>query len=256
MAVKKRLIPSLLLLNGRCVKGRQFGAGGFRDTGNPLTAARVYDAQGADELIFLDITASAEGRETTIDVVRHVAEEVFMPLCVGGGVRTIADIRLLLQSGADKVSLNTAAVERPALITEAAERFGNQCVVLSVDCRRHPDGRYEAFTHAGRQATGLDPVEWVTRAVGLGAGEVLITSIDREGTMEGYDLEITRAVADAVDVPVIAHGGCGTLHHLVEALVDGHAEAVSCASMLHFTDQSVIKARAHMKNYGVDVRIA
>jgi cyclase len=251
--LKKRLIPSLLLLDGRCVKGRRFAE--FRDTGNPLTAARVYDAQGADELIFLDITASAEGRAATLDIVGHVAEECFMPLCVGGGVRSVDDIRTLLQAGADKVSLNTGAVERPQLITEAAQRYGDQCVVLSIDARR-VNGDYEVYTYAGSRETGLDPVEWAKRAVELGAGEILITSIDREGTLEGYDLELVRSVADSVEVPVIAHGGCGTLQHLVEAIEEGHADAVACASMLHFTDQSVIKARAHMKTYGVEVRIA
>jgi imidazole glycerol-phosphate synthase subunit HisF len=254
VSLKKRLIPALLLKEGRCVKGRQFGD--FRDTGNPLTAARVYDAQGADELVFLDITATAEARETTLDIVRHVAEECFMPLCVGGGIRTVEDVRLLLGNGADKVSINTAAVERPQFIEEAARRFGDQAVVLSVDIRRAPNGRPEVFTHAGRRATGLDPVAWARRAVDFGAGEIFLTSIDREGTMEGYDLELVRSVADAVTVPVIAHGGCGTLQHLVEAVTEGHADAVSCAAMLHFTDQSVIKARAHMKTYGVDVRIA
>jgi imidazole glycerol-phosphate synthase subunit HisF len=250
---KKRLIPSLLLLNGRCVKGRNFKD--FRDTGNPLTAARVYDAQGADELIFLDITASSEGRAATLDVVTQVAEQCFMPLCVGGGVRSIDDFRTLLHAGADKVSVNTAAVERPELITEAARRFGNQCVVVSIDCRRTESG-YEVYTYAGREATGLDPVGWAKRAVELGAGEILITSIDREGTMSGYDLELTDAVASAVGVPTIAQGGCGTLDHLVQVVQETAADAASCASMLHFTDQSVIKARAHMKTYSVDVRIA
>ena len=251
--LKKRLIPSLLLLNGRCVKGRQFRD--FRDTGDPVTASRVYDAQGADELLFLDITASAEGRSSTLEVITRVAEQCFMPLCAGGGVRTIADFRALLQAGADKVSVNSAAVEDPELVSAAAERFGNQCVVLSIDAREVEAG-YEVFTYAGTKPTGLDPVDWAHRGVELGAGEILITSVDREGTMSGYDLELIQAVADAVDVPVIAHGGCGTLQHLVEAIVDAHADAVACASMLHFTDQSVIKARAHMQTYGVDVRIA
>jgi cyclase len=251
--LKKRLIPSLLLLDGRCVKGRRFGD--FRDVGHPLTAARVYDAQGADELIVLDITASSGARAITLDIVRHAAEECFMPLCVGGGIRTVDDVRLLLQNGADKVSINTAAVERPRLITESARRFGDQAVVLSIDARLTGEN-YEVFTYAGRQPTGLDPVEWARRGVALGAGEILITAIDCEGTMEGYDLELTRAVADAVGVPVIAHGGCGTLNHLVDAVEVGHADAVACASILHFTDQSVIKARAHMRTYGVDVRIA
>jgi cyclase len=250
--LKKRLIPCILLLEGRCVKGRNFRD--FRDTGNPLTVARVYDAQGADELIFLDIRASALEREITLDIVRQTAEECFMPLCVGGGVRDVGDFRRLLQNGADKVSVNTAAVERPELITEAALRFGDQCVVLSIDVRgSSPD--WNVFTYAGARATGLNPVEWAARAVELGAGEILITSIDREGTMSGYDLELVRAVADEVDVPVIAHGGCGDLDDLVRG-VEAGADAVACASMLHFTDQSVIKARAHMANYGVDVRIA
>lgn len=251
--LKKRLIPSLLLLDGRCVKGRNFRD--FRDTGNPLTAARVYDAQGADELIFLDITATSRGRATTLEIVREVAGECFMPLCVGGGVRSLDDFRALLHAGADKVSVNTAAVERPELIREAAHRFGNQCVVLSIDVRGS-EGDWEVWTRAGTQPTALEPVEWARRAVELGAGELLLTSIDREGTMRGYDLELLRRVVDAVDVPVIAHGGCGTLEHLVEAIRDAQADAVACASMLHFTDQSVIKARAHMKTYGVDVRIA
>lgn len=254
MALKKRLIPALLLREGRCVKGRQFA--NFRDTGNPLTAARVYDAQGADELVFLDITASSRGHATTVDVIHHVAEEVFMPLCVGGGLRTVQDIREMLEAGADKVSLNTAVEERPELIAQAARRFGNQCIVVSIDCRLRDDGSHEVFTYAGSRATGRDPVAWAREAVDLGAGEIFLTSIDREGTMEGYDIELVRSVADAVTVPVIAHGGCGTLTHLVEGIVEGHADAVSCASILHFTDQSVIKARAHMKTYGVDVRIA
>jgi cyclase len=254
VSLKKRLIPALLLKDGRCVKGVQFRD--FRDTGNPLTAARVYDAQGADELVFLDIEATASGHETTLDVVRHVAEECFMPLAVGGGVRTIDDFRTLLAAGADKVVVNTAPFERPQLIEEAARRFGDQAVVVSIDVRRDAGGRPEVWTHAATRNTGRDPVDWAREAVDLGAGEIFLTSVDREGTMQGYDLELTRAVADAVTVPVIAHGGCGTLTHLVEALDAGHADAVSCASMLHFTDQSVIKARAHMKTYGVDVRIA
>ena len=179
-----------------------------------------------------------------------------MPLCVGGGLRTVQDIREMLEAGADKVSLNTAVEERPELIAQAARRFGNQCIVVSIDCRLRDDGSHEVFTYAGSRATGRDPVAWAREAVDLGAGEIFLTSIDREGTMEGYDIELVRSVADAVTVPVIAHGGCGTLTHLVEGIVEGHADAVSCASILHFTDQSVIKARAHMKTSGVDVRIA
>lgn len=251
--LKKRLIPSLLLHNGRCVKGQRFGE--YRDTGNPLTAARIYDAQGADELIFLDIAASSDGRSTTLEVVEHVAEECFMPLCVGGGVRSLDDFQTLLRAGADKISINTAAVEAPELITAAAERYGNQCVVVSIDVRQI-DGRYEVFTYAGKLPTGLDPVEWAQKAVELGAGEILVTSVDREGTMSGYDLDLVSGVADVVNVPVIANGGCGNLQDLVDAIKVGHADAVSCAAMLHFTDQSVIKARAHMTTYGVEVRVA
>jgi imidazole glycerol-phosphate synthase subunit HisF len=250
--VKKRLIPSLLLREGRCVKGRNFRD--FRDTGNPITASRVYDAQGADELVFLDITATEQGRAATLEVVSAVAEQCFMPLCVGGGVRSVDDMRDLLHAGADKITVNSGAIERPELIAEGALRFGRQCVVLSIDCRI-VGGVYEVFSHAGTRPTGLDPVEWAKRGVHLGAGEILITSIDREGTMEGYDLDLVRAISAAVQVPVIAHGGCGTLEHLVQGIEAG-ADAVSCASILHFTDQSVIKARAHMKTYGVDVRIA
>ena len=253
MSLKKRLIPSLLLLEGRCVKGRRFTD--FRDTGNPLTAARVYDAQGADELVFLDITASAQARAATLEIISQVAEQCFMPLCAGGGVRSVGDVRTLIEAGADKVSVNTGALERPELITEIAERFGNQCVVVSIDYRRSHEGD-AVYSYAGTRATGRDPVEWAEEAVALGAGELLVTSIDREGTLTGYDLDLTRSVVDAVSVPVIAHGGCGTLDHLVEAVTTAGADAASCAAMLHFTDQSVIKARAHMKTYGVDVRIA
>lgn len=206
-------------------------------------------------MIFLDITASSEKRTTTLKIVSEVAEQCFMPLCVGGGVRGVGDFTTLLHAGADKVSVNTGAVENPDLISSAARHFGNQCVVLSVDVRR-VGGRYEVFTYAGRTPTGLDPVEWAQQAVALGAGEILLTSIDREGTLEGYDLELTRAVVEAVPVPVIAHGGCGNLEHLVEVVTAGGADAAACASMLHFTDQSVIKGRAHMKTYGVDVRVA
>lgn len=248
-----RLIPSILLLEGRCVKGRNFGS--YRDTGNPLTVARVYDAQGADELLFLDITASREGRPALLDVVGHVAEECFMPLGVGGGVRDVSDFRALLRAGADKVCVNSGVVERPELITEAAERFGEQCVVLSVDVRKTDTG-YEVMTRGASEATGLDPLEWVKRAVDLGAGEVLITSIERDGTMDGYDIDLIRSVSEAVSVPVIAGGGCGNLEDLVTGVNEGGAAAVSTGSMLHFTDQSVIKARAHMRNRGVPVRIA
>jgi cyclase len=252
--LKRRLIPSLLLKAGRCIKTVRFES--IRDVGNPVTAARVYDAQGADELIFLDITASDEGRDTLFDLVAQTAEQCFMPLTVGGGVRTVADIRKLLQAGADKVAVNTAAVERPDFIREAAEMFGRQCIVVSIDARMQVPRRYEVFTYRATKPTGLDPVEWAQRMADYGAGEILITAVDRDGTMEGYDLELIRDVADAVMVPVIASGGCGTLQHLVDGITVGHASAVSAASLFHFTDQSVIKAKTFMKVAGLDVRPA
>lgn len=251
--LKTRLIPVLLFSRGRCVKGVRFSD--FRDVGNPVTAARVYDAQGADELIFLDIAATAQDRATFLDIVARTAEECFMPLTVGGGVRSVADVRQLLTSGADKVSVNTAASERPSLISEIAERYGSNCAVVSIDARRSPDGRYEVFTHAGTRPTGIDAVEHARRLVELGAGEILLTSIDREGTREGYDLELVRAVTSTVHVPVIAHGGVGTLQHLLEGVRIGGASAVAAASIFHFTDQSVIKARTFLRQGGLDVRL-
>ncbi|HYV68344.1 MAG TPA: glycosyl amidation-associated protein WbuZ [Myxococcales bacterium] len=250
--LKVRLIPSLLLLNGRCVKGVRFAD--FRDVGHPITAARVYDAQGADELLFLDITASVENRSTLFEVVARAAEECFMPLTAGGGVRSLGDIRTLLRCGADKVSINTAAVERPAFIREAAETFGRQCIMLSIDCRRRADGRYEVVTRRGQDATGRDPLAWAQEAEAHGAGEILLTALDREGTRQGYDVELTRAVAKGVRVPVIAAGGAGSLQHLVDGVAAGGASAVSAASLFHFTDKSVIKAKAYMRNAGLDVR--
>jgi cyclase len=252
--LKQRLIPSLLLKDGRCIKTIRFET--IRDVGDPVTAARVYDAQGADELIFFDITASHEGRETLFDIVAQTAEQCFMPLTVGGGARTVADIRKLLQAGADKVSINTAAIENPRFIQEAAETFGSQCIVVSIDARLVAPRGYEVFTDRATKPTGLNPVEWAKRMADSGAGEILITSVDRDGTMEGYALELVRSVADAVPVPVIASGGCGTLQHLVDVIVLGHASAVSAASLFHFTDQSVIKAKAFMKVSGLDVRPA
>lgn len=250
--LKKRIIPKLLLKNGRNVKGVKFV--GLRDVGHPVTNARIYDAQGADELMFLDITASAENRGILYDIIASTAEEVFMPFCVGGGVRTVEDIRNLLLAGADKVSINTAAVETPALIAEGARLFGAQCIVVSIDFRREGD-RALAFTHGGTVATGLDVHTHAQQMVELGAGELLLTSIDRDGTMQGYDLEITKQIADSVDVPVIVSGGAGTLQHLVDAIEQGHASAVAVGSLFHFTDQSPIKARAFMRVANVDVRV-
>ncbi len=234
------------------VKGTRFTD--FRDVGAPVTTAKIYDAQGADELVFLDITASQERRDILLDVVGRVAEACFMPLTVGGGVRTLADFRNLLLVGADKVAINSAAVESPTLITEAARRFGAQCVVVSIDYKAGAGGRPEVFTHAGTTPTGLDPVLWARKVVEAGAGEVLLTSIDREGTLAGYDIDMTRAVAQSVDVPVIASGGVGNLQHFVDGLKSGGASAVSAGSIFHFTDQSVIKAKTFMKQAGVEVR--
>jgi cyclase len=249
--LKKRIIPKLLLRNGRNVKGTQFV--NLRDTGHPVTNARIYDAQGADEIVFLDIDGRREQRQVLSGIIGQVATEVFMPLCVGGGVRTVDDMRTLLLAGADKVSINTEAVERPDVLSEGARQFGVQCIVASIDFRRHgPTGR--VYTHGGTRATDLDVIEHARRSVSLGAGEILLTSIDRDGTMSGYDLEITRAVADAVSVPVIASGGAGSLQHLYDALENGHCSAVAVGSLFHFTDQSPIKARAFLRVKGVDVR--
>lgn len=249
--LKKRIIPKLLLKNGRNVKGVKFVE--LRDTGHPVTNARIYDAQGADELMFLDITASTENRGILYDIIARTAEEVFMPFCVGGGIRTVEDIRYLLRAGADKVSINTAAVETPELIGQGAELFGSQCIVASIDFRRNGD-RCEVYTHGGTVATGLDVLNHARQMAESGAGEILLTSIDRDGTMEGYDLAITRMVSDSLEVPVISSGGAGTLQHLVDAISDGHAAAVAVGSLFHFTDQSPIKARAFMRVAGIDVR--
>lgn len=249
--LKKRIIPKLLLKEGRNVKGRRFAA--LRDVGHPVTNARIYDAQGADELMFLDIMANMENRGILYDVVSRTAEEVFMPFCAGGGVRSLEDIRNLLLAGADKVAINTAAVESPALIEKGAKLFGAQCMLISIDFRR--DGnRCEVFTRGGTVATGLDVLEHARRMGDCGAGEILLTSIDRDGTMEGYDLEMTRAVSDALGVPVIASGGAGTLQHLVDAISECHASAVAVGSLFHFTDHSPIKARTFMRGAGVEVR--
>ena len=247
----KRIIPCLDVKDGRVVKGVQFVD--LRDAGDPVEAARAYDAQGADELVFLDITASHEARSTMLDVVRRTAEGIYMPLTVGGGIRAVEDVRLLLRAGADKVSLNTAAVARPELIREAARRFGSQCIVVAIDARRR-GGAWEVFTHGGRRPAALDAVQWARHAVVLGAGEILLTSMDRDGTKDGYDLELTRAVSDAVTVPVIASGGAGALEHFHEALVDGRADAALAASLFHFGIHTIAEAKAYLAERGVEVR--
>lgn len=250
--LRTRIIPKLLLLNGRTVKGRRFED--MRDTGNPVTNARIYDAQGVDELIFLDIEATGSSRGLLFDTIAKTAEQVFMPFCVGGGVRSLDDIKSLLRAGADKIAINTAAVENPHLVSDGAKTFGRQCIVASIDFRRKGD-RAIVFTHGGKTDTGLDVL---THAVGMaesGAGEILLTSIDRDGSMEGYDLEITRRVTNAVDIPVIASGGPGTLQHLVEAVEEAGVSAVAVGSLFHFTDQSPIKARSFMATAGVPVRM-
>lgn len=249
----KRIIPCLDVTGGRVVKGINFVD--LVDAGDPVEIARNYDAQGADELVFLDITASSDARETMVDVVRRTAEQVFIPLTVGGGIRTADDIRRMLLAGADKTSVNTAAILRPDLIREGAERFGSQCIVLAIDARRIPgENRWKVFTHGGRNETELDAVEWAVRGVELGAGEILLTSMDADGTCAGYDCELTRAVSDAVGVPVIASGGAGTLEHLAEVLDKGHADAVLAASIFHFGTFTVPQAKEFLKAKGIPVR--
>ena len=247
-----RVIPCLDVKDGRVVKGINFVD--LRDAGDPVEQARVYDRAGADELCFLDITASHERRDIMLDVVRQTAEECFMPLTVGGGVRSPEDIRTLLAAGADKVAMNTAAVQDPELVRAGAEKFGSQCIVVAVDAKRNGAGGFEVFTHGGREATGLDVLDWVTRLAALGAGEILLTSMDRDGTRQGYDVELTRAVADSLTIPVIASGGVGTLDHLVAGVRDGHASAVLAASIFHFGEHTIAEAKAHMAAAGVPVR--
>ncbi|MBL4892482.1 MAG: imidazole glycerol phosphate synthase subunit HisF [Rhizobiaceae bacterium] len=257
MTLKVRIIPCLDVANGRVVKGVNFVD--LVDAGDPVEAAIAYDAAGADELTFLDITASSDGRDATFDMIARTAEQCFMPVTVGGGVREISNIRKLLLAGADKVSINTAAVNNPDFVAEAADKFGNQCIVVSIDAKKvSADGeedRWEIFTHGGRTETGIDAVEFAQKMVTNGAGEIMLTSMDRDGTQIGYNLPLTRAVSDAVSVPVIASGGVGTLDHLVEGVIEGHASAVLAASIFHFGTYSISEAKHHMHDAGIPVRL-
>jgi len=252
MTLKIRIIPCLDVKDGRVVKGVNFVD--LVDAGDPVEQAKIYDREGADELTFLDITASSDNRQTILDVVARTAEHCFMPVTTGGGVRTVEDIRKLLLAGTDKVSINTAAVKRPEFVREAAEKFGSQCIVVAVDAKRTGPGRFEVFTHGGRNATGIEAVGWAQRMAAYGAGEILLTSMDRDGTKIGFDVELTRAVADAVPIPVIASGGVGTLDHLAEGVTKGHASAVLAASIFHFGTYSIRQAKQHMAAAGIPVR--
>ena len=250
-----RVIPCLDVTNGRVVKGINFI--GLRDAGDPVELAAKYDRDGADELVFLDITASSDGRDTMVDVVYRTAEQVFIPFTVGGGIRSADDARTMLRAGADKVSVNTAAVQRPTLIADIAAEFGAQCCVCAIDAKRMADGSgFEVFLHGGRTPTGIDAVQWAVQAAALGAGEILLTSMDRDGTKEGFDIELTRTVADAVGVPVIASGGVGTLDHLVHGIREGHATGVLAASIFHFGEHTIAEAKSVMSAAGVQVRPA
>ena len=253
MTVRIRVIPCLDVRDGRVVKGVNFVD--LKDAGDPVEHARAYDAAGADELCFLDITASSDNRAILLDVVQRTAEQCFMPLTVGGGVREVKDVRALLLAGADKVSINTAAVTRPEFVREAAEKFGSQCIVVAVDAKRSGN-RWQVFTHGGRNDTGLDAVDWAVRMAELGAGEILLTSMDRDGTRAGFDIDLTRAVADAVPIPVIASGGVGSVDHLVDGVIKGHASAVLAASIFHFGEIALPEAKRRMAAAGVPVRLS
>jgi len=257
MGLAKRIIPCLDVDNGRVVKGVKFVD--IRDAGDPVEVARRYDREGADEITFLDITASSDDRETMVHVVEEVAAEVFIPLTVGGGIRTLEDIRRMLNAGADKVAINTAAVFRPEFVQEATERFGSQCIVVAIDAKQvNEEGEaphWEIFTHGGRKSTGIDAIEWARKMVGYGAGELLVTSMDRDGTKIGFDLPLTRAISEAVSVPVIASGGVGNLEHLAEGVLEGHADAVLAASIFHFAEYSIHEAKECMAEAGIEMRL-
>ena len=250
MALARRISPCLDVDAGRVVKGVRFL--NIRDAGDPIEIARRYDEQGADEITFLDITASSDERQTMVDVVEAVASQVFIPLTVGGGIRTLADVRRMLQAGADKVGINTAAVFNPDFVREAASKYGSQCIVVAIDARR--DQHWEVFTHGGRKPTGINAVDWAARMADYGAGEILLTSMDRDGTRDGFDLALTRAVADAVPIPVIASGGVGTLEHLAQGVREGHADAVLAASIFHFGEHTVGQAKQHLAQAGIEIR--
>jgi cyclase len=253
MSLAKRVIPCLDVTAGRVVKGVNFVA--LRDAGDPVEIAARYDAEGADELCFLDITASSDERDILLHVIEAVAAQVFIPLTVGGGVRKVEDVRRLLNAGADKVSINTAAVQNPALVEEASGKVGNQCIVVAIDAKQRAGGGWEVYTHGGRKPTGLDAVDWARRMQAAGAGEILLTSMDRDGTRDGFDLALTRAVSEAVGVPVIASGGVGELEHLAAGVLEGRADAVLAASVFHFGDFTVRRAKEHMRARGIEVRL-
>ena len=257
MALAKRIIPCLDVDKGRVVKGVQFVD--IRDAGDPVEVARRYNSEGADELTFLDITATHEGRDTIVHVVEKVAGEIFIPLTVGGGIRTVDDVRLMLNAGADKVAINSAAVANPDFVREAAEKFGNQCIVVAIDAKQVEDRdgqpRWEIFTHGGRKPTGIDAIEWSKKMVSYGAGELLVTSMDNDGVKNGFDIPLTRMISDTVEVPVIASGGVGNLDHLAEGVIQGHADAVLAASIFHFAEYSIAEAKQHMAKRGIEVRL-
>jgi cyclase len=253
MGLAKRVIPCLDVTAGRVVKGVNFVE--LRDAGDPVEIAARYDGEGADELTFLDITASSDERDILLHMIEAVASRVFIPLTVGGGVRKVEDVRRLLNSGADKVSINTSAVQDPALVTQASDKVGSQCIVVAIDAKRRAGGGWEVYTHGGRRATGIDAVDWARRMAGAGAGEILLTSMDRDGTRDGFDLGLTRAVADAVGVPVIASGGVGALEHFADGVLAGGADAVLAASVFHFGDFTVRQAKEHMRRRGIEVRL-